>query len=129
MVTRTNSTAFPAALSRPRIWEPTGRLLSCRLENTRNDIAASTGVMETERVPLALLVAVPDCTDPGCAGLKQLRLANEFPGLSVLSEKAPRELTRVRAARETTSESSSTRVVGRSRLIRFGPEDFSKGAA
>jgi len=73
--------------------------------------------METERVPLALLVAVPDCTDPGCAGLKQLRLANEFPGLSVLSEKAPRELTRVRDARETTRE-SSTRMVGRSRLAR-----------
>jgi hypothetical protein len=60
---------------------------------------------------------------------KEAAAVNEFPALSVGSEKAPRELTRVRAASETTSESSSTRVVGRSRLIRFGPEDFSWGAA
>jgi hypothetical protein len=58
---------------RPRTVEPTGRLLLEAVENCRNALVVVTELMATVDEPLALLVAVPLCTEATVAW-KQLEV-------------------------------------------------------
>jgi hypothetical protein len=61
-VTRANSSVVALAM-RPRITDPTGRLLEWRVLKRRNAFAGSTDVIVTVTVPLAELVVEPFWND------------------------------------------------------------------
>jgi hypothetical protein len=77
-VDRANSSVVALA-SRPRTVAATGRALSEPVLKVRNALAGSTAVMVTVCTPLAVFVAVPDCT-PRSAARRHDGVVNVLPG-------------------------------------------------
>jgi hypothetical protein len=116
-VARTNSRVVALA-SRPRMTEPTGRLLACDELKIRNALLMATELIVTTWVPLVVFVRVPLCT-PATRASKQGAEVNEFPPTDFASTKS----AEVGATDHTSSSTTSGASQGIRRRARLSTGD------